>query len=176
MITVKDKNFKILISSSTVQQRVAALGKQIFKDYQDKTPIFIGMLNGGFAFMGDLVKHFAADCAIEFVKYSSYQGLTSTGKIKAVLDLQSSIKDRHVIVVEDIVDTGRTMNAYFKELATQQPASVALASLLLKPDAVQVPVKIDYLGFEIEDKFVIGYGLDYDGYGRNYPAIYQLAE
>ena len=141
-----------------------------------KKPIFLCVLNGAFVFAADLVRQFSAACDISFIKLSSYEGLQSSGKIANLLGLDIDLNDRHLIIVEDIIDTGNTMYWFLQELKHYQPASVALATLLVKPEALQHNFPIPYTGFEIPNKFVIGYGLDYEGEGRNLPAIYQLVE
>ncbi len=176
LIQANDLTFETFISSDQINSRVKELGTQISASYLDKCPLFIGVLNGAFVYIADLVRACEIECEIAFVRLSSYQGTQSVGKIETVYGLEMDITDRHVIVVEDIVDSGRTLNYFLDYLKKQNPKSVALASLLLKPDAIQFPIKIDYLGFEIPDKFVIGYGLDYDGLGRNLKDIYQLKE
>jgi len=174
LVKARDLTFETYIDQSKISERIKELGSQLAKKYMDKDPLFIGVLNGAFIFTADLVRATEIDCEIAFVRLSSYQGTQSTGKIETVYGLEMSIEDRHIIVVEDIVDSGRTLNYFLDYLKKQGPHSVELASLLLKPDAIKFPVNIDYLGFEIPDKFVIGYGLDYDGLGRNLKDIYQL--
>ncbi len=176
LIKANDLIFETFIGSQQIAERINLLGKQIEAKYRGKKPLFIGVLNGAFIFTADLVRACEIECEIAFVRLSSYQGTQSAGKIKTIYGLEMSIEGRHIIVVEDIVDSGRTLNYFLDFLKKQKPLSVELASLLLKPDALKFPVDIDYLGFEIPDKFVIGYGLDYDGLGRNLEDIYQLKE
>ncbi len=173
MLTIHDKIFQPYISAETIQIRVRELGQEISQKYIDKTPLLIGVLNGSFIFAADLMKNMDIACEISFVKLQSYSGTQSTGNVQTLISLGSNLKNRHVIVVEDIIDTGRTLAGFIQEIAAQKPASIAIASLLIKPDALQTPIHADFLGFEIPNKFVVGYGLDYDGLGRNYPAIYQ---
>lgn len=173
-IQVHDLNFELYLPEEQIQRRIAALALEIERDYQGKHPIFIGVLNGAFVLIADLLRHCNLDCEITFVKLSSYDGTESSGEVKTVLGLDKDLTNRHVIVMEDIVDTGKTMHHFLAGLEKLKPASVALVSLLSKPDAIKHPVKIDYLGFEIPDLFVIGYGLDYDGRARNLKDIYQL--
>jgi hypoxanthine phosphoribosyltransferase len=144
-------------------------------EYADKNPLFIAILNGSFMLAADVMKAVDFDCEITFTRLSSYQAMSSSGTVSTILGFQQSLKNRHLIILEDIIDTGRTMNYFMKSLQTENPASVAIVTLLVKPSAVVYPVNIDYAGFEIEDKFVIGYGLDYDEQGRQYRDIYQLA-
>lgn len=166
--------FVPFISEEAIRDRVQEIGQQLSEAYKGKNPLFIGVLNGSFMFLADLVRASELDCDIAFTRLSSYEGMQSTGKIKTVIELEEKLEGRHLIVVEDIVDTGKTMHYFLQKMKSKNPASVALVSLLVKPEAVKHEVIIDYTGFEIENKFVIGYGLDYDGLCRNLPAIYQL--
>lgn len=175
--TVKahDLEFEIYISEKDIAEKVASLGAQIGQDYQDKKPLFVGILNGCFVFAADLMRACDIDCEVSFIKLASYSGLSSTGKVSTLIGLnEEEIKGRHIIIMEDIIDSGKTLSEFLNSLKAMEPASVAIASLLVKPEAVQYPVPIDYLGFEIPNKFVIGYGLDYNGLGRNLGGIYQL--
>ncbi|RZS94785.1 adenylate kinase [Cecembia calidifontis] len=174
MIRIKDKIFTPYLDRTVIENRVKELGKQLSEDYKDKDPIIIGVLNGSFMFLSDLVKHIQIPAEISFLKIASYQGETSTGKVKNLIGLDAELKGRHVILVEDIVDTGLSMVHLLNLINEKQPLSVKIVTLLHKPEALKHPVKIDYLGFEIPNKFVVGYGLDYDGFGRNIPEIYQL--
>jgi hypoxanthine phosphoribosyltransferase len=146
------------------------------RDFAGKNPVFVAVLNGAFMFASDLFKAINFNAEICFIKLASYKGTKSSGQVVSVIGLDMLLKDRHVIIIEDIVDTGRTLNHFLPELESQQPASMKLCALLHKPDATVFPITIDYVGFSIPDRFVVGYGLDYDGFGRNLPAIYQLAE
>lgn len=175
-LTIRDKSFVPFIPAETIQHRIADLANQINRDYADKQPLLIGILNGSVLFAADLFKQLTIPCEISFIRVSSYQQTTSTGQLKQILGLTESIEGRDVIVVEDIVDTGLTISDVYEQLNAQQPASLAIATLLLKPDALQKVIDLQYIGFEIENKFVVGYGLDYDGLGRNAPAIYVLDE
>lgn len=176
LITANDLSFELYISKEKIAERIEFLGEQINTKYRGKTPVFIGVLNGSFIFIADLVRQCNIDCEIAFVRLSSYEGTQSTGKIQTVYGLEMDIENRHLIVVEDIVDTGATLNYFLSYLLKQNPASVELAVFLLKPEALKFPIQVDYLGFEIPDKFVVGYGLDYNGLCRNLPDIYQLSE
>lgn len=173
-IQVKDLIFQPYILEPDIQRRIQWLALQIERDYQGKNPLFIGVLNGAFVFIADLLRYCNLDCEISFVKLASYDKMKSTGEITQVIGLNKEVENRHLIIVEDIVDTGKTMHYFLKELQQLKPASVVLASLLSKPDALKHEVKIDYLGFEVPDLFVVGYGLDYDGAARNLQDIYQL--
>lgn len=174
VISVKQLEFELMLPASDIQQRVTELGKQISKDYPDDPPLFIGVLNGAFIFAADLMRAVDLPSSITFVKFSSYAGMQSTGQVTSLLGLEAArVKGRHLIVVEDIVDTGKTLSVFLKDLEQLQPASVRIASLLLKPESLQHSIKVDYLGFEIPPAFVIGYGLDYDEEGRQLAGIYQ---
>lgn len=169
-----DLLFSEMITETEVQNRVKALGAELTKHYADKNPLFISVLNGAFIFTADLMRACNFACEVEFVRISSYDGLQSTGNIKLVMEVKADIRNRHIIVTEDIIDSGRTLHYFMQELKKYEPASLAIASLLLKPEALEYPLEIDFLGFEIPNKFVIGYGLDYNEQGRNLGGIYQL--
>lgn len=175
-IQVLDKSFIPYITAEQIQSRIQELAGNISADFAGKKPLFIAVLNGSFMFAADLFKQIAIPAEICFIKLASYKGTKSTGQVVTAIGLDMDIIDRHVILLEDIVDTGRTLASFLPQLENQQPASLSLAVLLHKPEATVNPVTINYLGFSIPDKFVLGYGLDYDGYGRNLPALYQLAE
>ncbi len=150
------------------------MGREITRDLKGKRPLFLSVLNGSFVFAADLVRQCDMDLEITFVKLASYQGTSSSGKITELIGLNESLKGRHVLIVEDIIDSGKTMQELLKTLHAQQPASVQIATLLLKPDALEVELDIAYCGFEIPSEFVVGYGLDYDGLGRNLADLYVL--
>lgn len=175
-LTIRDKSFVPFISGETIQNRVAEIADQINRDYADKQPLLIGILNGSVIFAADLLKNLSIPCEIGFIRVSSYQQTMSTGQLKQILGLTESLTGRDVILVEDIVDTGLTITDVCEQLTAQNPASLAIATLLLKPDALQKPVDLQYVGFKIENRFVVGYGLDYDGLGRNTKDIYVLSE
>jgi hypoxanthine phosphoribosyltransferase len=175
MIQVLDKSFVPFLSTLQIAQRVAELGLQISEDYHDKNPLLIGILNGSFMFASDLYKNITVASEISFVKLASYSGTTSTGAVTNMIGLDRDLFGRHVIIVEDIVDTGKTLSEFLPSLRHQGPASITVATFLSKPSAHTHPISLQYIGFEIENKFVVGYGLDYDGYGRNLPALYQLS-
>ncbi|AEE51077.1 hypoxanthine phosphoribosyltransferase [Haliscomenobacter hydrossis DSM 1100] len=176
MITVNNLQFKPFIAASEIQERVNALGAELRQRYEGKRPLFIGILNGAFIFTADLVRSAGLECEVTFMRLSSYAGLQSSGQVITNMGLDIDIKDRHVILVEDIIDSGRTLYELTKKMREQGPASVAIATLLLKPDALQFPLEADFIGFSIPSKFVIGYGLDYNQAGRELPEIFQLAE
>ncbi len=176
MIQVLDKQFDILYDESEVQHMVDRVAAEITRDLGDKNPLFLPVLNGAFMFASDLMKRFDFPCEISFIKYSSYSGMQTTGELKSIIGIPESVKGRHVVVVEDIVDTGFTMKSLLDCLKNYGAASVHVATLLTKEGSLQMPVRIDYVAKEVPNLFVVGYGLDYDGYGRNYPAIYHLSE
>lgn len=173
-ITIKGKTFKPFISSDKIQERITALAKQINQDYKGKAPIFLSVMNGAFLFTADLFKQITLECEIAFIKVSSYQGTTSTGKIKATIGLDNYVSGRDIIILEDIVDTGVTVEYLAQDIKQYNPASVKIATLLFKPAAYKKDVKLDYIGFEIPNDFIVGYGLDYDQLGRNLKDIYKI--
>ena len=176
IIQVKDKNFKPYLSAGEISTQIKKIGAQINIDYAGKQPVFIAILNGAFMFAADLFKEITIDAEISFIKLASYVGTKSTGNVITSIGLDESLKGRHVIIIEDIVDTGTTLFKFLPQLHDQHPASLKLAVLLNKPESLQHAINIDYLGFSVPDKFLLGFGLDYDGLGRNLPAIYQLAD
>ncbi len=173
-IRVHDKAFEPYLSAETIAGKVAEMAAAINKDYDGKRPLFIAILNGSFIFASDLFKSISIEAEICFIKLASYKGIKSSGQVVTAIGLDTDIFDRHVIILEDIVDTGKTLNEFLPQLQHQQPASLVIAALLHKPDANVYPIKIDYMGFSIPNKFVVGYGLDYDGLGRNIKEIYQV--
>jgi hypoxanthine phosphoribosyltransferase len=177
MVRLHDLDFIPLISEAIVQERVRALGKQVSTQYQGKNPLFVSVLSGAFIFAADLMREFEGDCEVNFVKIASYAGTESTGNINTILGLEKSqIEGRSIIVVEDIVDTGRTLHYFLETLKAQNPASVEVVAFLRKPDAMEFDIPIEKIGFDIENRFVVGYGLDYNGLGRNLKGIYVLAD
>lgn len=175
-IKIHDKEFRISISRKEIEKEVKRVAEEINNDYKGKKPLLLGVLNGCFMFVSDLMKNLDIECEISFVKLSSYQGTTTTGTIREVLGLAESIAGRDIIIVEDIVDTGLTMQRMIESLGTREPASIAIASLFTKPARLKVPVDIKYSAFTIPDRFIVGYGLDYDGLGRNLPDIYDAVD
>lgn len=173
-IQVKDKTFAISIPEAEIQERVKAVAARINKDYQEQSPIFLAVLNGSFIFAADLIREIDLPCEISFVKLASYQGTQTTGTIRELIGLNVDITGRPVIVVEDIVDTGVTMAHMLETLRKQNPASIDVCTLLLKPGKLQVNLDIRYCCLEIPNDFIVGYGLDYDGLGRNTRDIYTL--
>ncbi len=176
MLTIKDKTFVPFIAADTIQNRVQELASQISRDYADRQPLIIGVLNGAVVFTADLLKCIDIPCEVTFIRVASYASTTSTGHLKQILGLNESIEGRHLIIVEDIVDTGLTMADICEQFQAANPASMALVTLLYKPSALQKDLHLDYVGFEIENRFVLGYGLDYDGLGRNTKDILVLAD
>lgn len=173
-IEIDDKTFEILLENDAISKRTRLIGIQLNVDYEHRFPIFIGVLNGSFLFMADLMKEIHISCEIEFVKVSSYQGTESTGTIKETLGLPTDLHNRDVIIIEDIVDSGLTLNHVLKQIHEQNPASVNVCSLLFKPAALKTKIpELAYVGFEIANDFVVGYGLDYNGLGRNLKDIYR---
>ena len=173
-VRIHDKDFVDYISSEKIQMRIAELGKEIQKDFNDKNPVFLGILNGCFRFSSDLLSHIDTPCEINFLKVSSYSGTETTGKVSELIGLNTSIKNRHIVILEDIVDTGHTIDFLLKRLKLENAASISIATLLYKPDAYHGKHPLKYVGFEIPNLFVVGYGLDYDGFGRNLNDIYQI--
>ncbi len=174
LVKAHDLPFELFISEAQIEKRVRELGKAIEADYKGKKPLLLGVLNGAFVFAADLIRASEIDCEISFIKLSSYRGLQSSGEVETLIGLDIDVNGRDIIIVEDILDSGKTLHYFLPELIKLQPASVALAIFLVKPEALEYPIHIDYQGFEIPNKFVIGYGLDYDGLGRNLRGIYQL--
>ena len=169
-----DLEFELYLSEKEITAKVKKLAKQINNDYNEKSPLFIPILNGAFIFASDLIKQIDLNCNISFVKVASYSKMESTGNLKELIGINENVFDRDIIIIEDIVDSGKTIDNLINKLTELGPKSVELASLLLKKDNLETPLNIKYLGFEIPDKFVVGYGLDYDGLGRNLPSIYQV--
>lgn len=172
---VKDLEFKEFISAGAIEQKVRELAAKVNEDYKDKTPLLLPILNGSFVFASDLVKELTVPCRISFVKVSSYNGTQSTGQLKTLIGLEESLFNQHIIIIEDIVDTGLTLQKIVEELRGLGTKSVEVVALLRKKPAREKSIEVKYVGFDIEEEFVLGYGLDYDGLGRNSKGIYQLA-
>jgi hypoxanthine phosphoribosyltransferase len=175
-IQLKDLQFASYISRAEIQAKVDEMALQLRADFGEKKPIFIAILNGAFVFAADLIRAFDRDCEIQFVKLSSYEGTASTGDIIQNIGLAHDVSGEHVILIEDIIDTGNTLDWFIPEIKKLNPASFKVASLLVKGDPHRFSFAVDYYSFHIEDKFVVGYGLDYDGLGRNLSEIYQLKD
>jgi hypoxanthine phosphoribosyltransferase len=175
-IKLHDKTFDTYLSEKEIQEKVKKIADELNRDYKDRHPLFIAILNGSFMFAADLFKYLTIDAEICFIKLASYSGMKSSGKVITAIGLDQDLFGREVVIVEDIVDTGKTLNEFLPKLHHQQPKSLKIAALLHKPEATLFPLNIDYLGFSIPNKFVVGYGLDYDGLGRNLKEIFQLTE
>jgi hypoxanthine phosphoribosyltransferase len=173
-IQVLDKTFEPYLKEEAIQEKITALAAALNKDYAGKRPLFLSVLNGSFLFTADLFKQITIEAEVSFIKLASYKGTSSTGNVITAIGLDMNVKDRHIIILEDIIDTGKTLHHYLPQLESMQPASVKIAVLLNKKEALQYPVQVDYSCFDIPNKFVVGYGLDYDGLGRNSKDIYQL--
>lgn len=176
MIFLHDKAFKEYISTHSIYVEIEAIAKKIETDYLDLNPLLIGVLNGSAIFLSDLIRKINLPLEISFIKLKSYENMTTSGTVKEVFGLSENIEGRHVIIVEDIVDTGITANHLINQLKMQKPASINIASLLLKKEVLQFELPLRYVGFDIPNRFVVGYGLDFDGLGRNLPSIYVLAD
>jgi hypoxanthine phosphoribosyltransferase len=174
-VKIKDKSFEIYLSEHQIKAKIKEIASQIEKDFKGEEVLILGILNGSFVFMADLVRSIDLQVQCEFLRISSYKGTESTGTVKTLLGLTVEMSDKNVVVVEDIVDTGISMNFLISELKKKNPKKLAIATLLFKKEAFRFNYPLDYVGFEIPNKFVLGYGLDYDGYGRNLPDIYQLS-
>lgn len=175
-IKVHDKVFSIYLSEEILQKRIKEIADAINNDYSGKKVYFIAILNGSFMFAADVFKYLTIESEICFIKLVSYKGLKSSGDVATTIGLDEDLHEKHVIILEDIIDTGKTMHYFLPKLMHQQPASLKIAALLHKAEMTQYDVPIDYVGFVIPNKFVVGYGLDYDGLGRNFRDIYQLKE
>lgn len=176
-VNIHDKEFVPYLLHEEIQNIVKNLALRVFEDYKDQTPVFIGVLNGVFMFFSDFLKYYPGNCEVAFLQVSSYAGTESTGIVYQKMDLTKEVEGRHIILMEDIVDTGNTIESLYKYFEnTQRPKSLKIASLLMKPDVYKKDFTIHYIGREIPNKFVLGYGLDYDELGRNLPDLYQLSE
>jgi hypoxanthine phosphoribosyltransferase len=175
-LRVHDKLFDPFLTAEEIRTRVGFIADQLNNDYAGRKPLFIAILNGSFIFASDLFKRLHIEAEICFIKLASYKGSRSTGHVVTAIGLDHEVYGRDVVIIEDIIDTGKTLTEFLPQLHHQQPASLRIVALLHKAEATVYPVAIDYLGFTIPDKFVVGYGLDYDGLGRNIPEIYKLVE
>lgn len=176
IIKIKDKTFKTSIPEAEILERVKAVADRINVDMAGKNPLLLGMLNGSFVFAADLMRMITVPCEVSFVKMSSYQGTSSTGKVKELIGLNEDIKGRTIIIVEDIVESGLTMQKIIETLKARGPEAVYVCTMLLKPDCLKVPLDIKYAAMEIPNDFIVGYGLDYDQQGRNLRDIYTIVE
>jgi len=174
LIRIHDKDFVPFLSENQIDQAIARMAQEIAEDIDEEVPIFIGVLNGAFMFVSDFMKHYTKSCELSFIKLASYQGTTSTEKINELIGLDSDLKNRTVIVLEDIVDTGNTLVVIKKLLENKLAKAIKIATLFFKPEAYDKDIPIDYIGMEIENKFIVGFGLDYNEQGRNLSKVYQL--
>jgi hypoxanthine phosphoribosyltransferase len=175
-VKIKDKTFRTSITEEEIRQRVKVLGQRLSKDLEGKNPLFLSVLNGAFMFTADLLREMTIPCEVSFVKLASYQGTTSTGKVKEVIGINENLTGRTVVIVEDIVESGKTMSRMIETLGTRNPASIHICSLFVKPEKLEVDLNIEYSAFEIPNAFIVGYGLDYDQQGRQLKEVYALTE
>jgi hypoxanthine phosphoribosyltransferase len=175
-VKILDKEFEIFITSEQIEDSIVKVAEKMNKNLAGEEVIFIGVLNGAFLFAADLYRKINFDSQISFVKVASYTGTSSTGNVKRLIGLNEDIKNKTVVIIEDIIDSGRTVADLVKQLKGYEPKSIQLASFLFKPHAYKGDLAIDYVGIEIPDDFIVGYGLDYDGFGRNLPDIYKIVE
>jgi len=173
-IVIGAYRFEVYLAAQAIEERITTLAQQLNAAYEGKKLLFISILNGSFMFTADLLKKISLPCEVSFVKVASYAGTDSSGAVKELIGLDREIAGYDVVIVEDIVDTGRTMNSILKSLKDKNAASLSICTLLDKPERREVEVQVNYVGFSIPDRFVVGYGLDLDGFGRNLPDIYQL--
>ena len=174
IVKIKDKSFRVSIPEAEIKNRVKLLAQQMSKDLEGKNPLFLAVLNGSFVFAADLMREMTIPCEISFVKLASYQGTTSTGKIKEVIGINEDISGRTVVIVEDIVESGQTMKRMIESLGTRNPASVQICTLFFKPEKLKEDLTLDYVAFRIPDDFILGYGLDYDQQGRGLKDVYTI--
>jgi hypoxanthine phosphoribosyltransferase len=174
MIKVHDRSFDVYLPEATIQEKVKEIARKINTDFEGRRPLFIAVLNGSFMFASDLFKQLTIEAELCFIKLASYKGMKSSGNVVTSIGLEADLFGRDVIIVEDIVDTGKTLHEFLPKLMHQQPRTLKIATLLHKSEATTFPLHLDYVGFEIPNKFVVGYGLDYDGLGRNLKEIYQV--
>lgn len=176
IVQIGDKKFLLFISPQHIAHTVSSIAAKINLDFAYKTPLIIPVLNGSFIFASDLAKQLTCSCQFSFIKLTSYIGISSNGQAQSLLGLNEKIEGRDILVLEDILDTGHTLSRIIEELEQQLPASIKTAALFYKPSALKTKIHLDYTGIEIPDKFIVGYGLDYNGFGRNLPAVYQVID
>lgn len=174
IVKIKDKSFRVSIPEAEIKNRVKLLAQQMSKDLEGKNPLFLAVLNGSFVFAADLMREMTIPCEISFVKLASYQGTTSTGKIKEVIGINEDLSGRTIVIVEDIVESGQTMKRMIESLGTRNPASVQICTLFFKPEKLKKDLTLDYVAFRIPDDFILGYGLDYDQQGRGLKDVYTI--
>lgn len=172
-ISLHNKQFEPYLPAAQLSAAIQELARQINAEYAEKQPLFVAVLNGSFMFTADLLKALTIPCEVTFIRVASYQGTSSTGEVKEIMGLTESVAGRHLVILEDIVDTGHTMRMLLDTLGGQQPASLEVATLFLKPECLQHDLSLKYVGLSIPNDFIVGYGLDYDGLGRNYPDVYK---
>lgn len=172
VIRLHDLNFRTYIPSETIRQRIREMAAKLNHDLKHEKPLFIGILNGVFVFASELMQELTIECEITFVKLSSYNGTSSTGAVKKIIGLNNDLRGRNVVIIEDIIDTGNTVKEFLQHLKTLHPESIRVATLLFKPDALENDLEINYIGFKVPNEFLVGFGLDYDGLGRNLRDIY----
>ena len=175
-VKINGRSFRVSITETEIKNRIKSLAAEISADMEGKNPLFLAVLNGSFIFAADLMREMTIPCEISFVKLASYQGTTSTGKIKEVIGINEDLTGRTVVIVEDIVESGQTMKQMVESLGTRNPASVHICTLFFKPEKLQEELTLDYVAFRIPDDFIVGYGLDYDGLGRELKDIYTIVE
>ena len=175
-VQVRDKKFSLYISENTIKARVKEVAEQIDADLRDRHPLFLVILNGSFVFAADLLRNITFPCEITFVRMSSYEGTSTTGEVKQLIGLKENIEGRTVVIVEDIIESGYTMQEMLRILHGKNPGKVYITSLFVKPACLKVPISVDYRCFDIDNDFIVGYGLDYDHEGRNLPDIYKVIE
>lgn len=173
-IRLRDKEFELFIPQKAITEGINKIAKQINDDFSDKEPLFVIVLNGAFMFASELIGQFNHPCEVTFIRLKSYEGTNRGGKMKEIHGLIEDVKDRNLVIIEDIIDTGHTMDHLLKYMKEKQPASISIATLLFKPDALELDVKPDYVVKEIPNDFIVGYGLDFDGHGRNLREIYKI--
>ena len=174
IVKIKDKSFKISITEAEIKERIKVVAQQMSKDMEGKNPLFLAVLNGSFIFAADLMREMTIPCEVSFVKLASYQGTTSTGKVKEVIGINENLSGRTVVIVEDIVESGKTMRQMIESLGTRNPASVQICALFFKPEKLKEDITLDYVAFRIPDDFIVGYGLDYDQQGRGLKDVYTI--
>ena len=176
IVKVLDKEFEISITHDQIQEAIEKVAEKINNELSEKDVIFLGILNGAFMFASDLYKNLTFNSQISFLKLASYTGTSSSGNVKRLIGVNENLKDKTVVIIEDIIDSGFTIENIIKQLKGYEPAEIKIATFLFKPDAYKMDIPIDYIGMEISNEFIIGYGLDYDGYGRNLKHIYKIKE
>ncbi len=176
MIQLHDKQFVPFISAQEIDFAIAEMARQVEADFADEVPVFVGVLNGAFMVVADFMKHYTKPCEVSFIKMASYEGMETTHEVKQLIGINQDLTGRSVVIIEDIVDTGNTLETLKAMFKKQNVKHFKIATLFLKPEAYKKDIKLDYVGIRIPNKFIVGYGLDYDGHGRNLPEVYQLAD